>query len=103
MRIQVRRRFRLIELNDFGAMRGCGACLFHWIQDARLMYGESEGIEVVSQSDFCLRRVLLSDHDSKTDIIALLFYWPDIFARFSPYSRPSGMAISIATNAVGRA
>ena len=37
---------RLIELNDFGAMSGCGACLFHWIQDARVMYGVSEGIEV---------------------------------------------------------
>lgn len=37
---------RLIDLNDFGAMSGCGACLFHWIQDARVMYGVSEGIEV---------------------------------------------------------
>ena len=37
---------RLIELNDFGAMSGCGACLFHWIQDAHVMYGVSEGIEV---------------------------------------------------------
>ena len=37
---------RLIELNDFGTMSGCGACLFHWIQDARVMYGVSEGIEV---------------------------------------------------------
>ena len=37
---------RLIELNDFGAMSGCGACLFHWIRDARVMYGVSEGIEV---------------------------------------------------------
>ena len=37
---------RLIELNDFGTMSGCGACLFNWIQNARLMYGVSEGIEV---------------------------------------------------------
>ena len=37
---------RLIELNDFGAMSGYGACLFHWIQDARVMYGVSEGFEV---------------------------------------------------------
>ena len=36
---------RLIELNGFGAMSGCGACLFHWIQDARVMYGVSEGVE----------------------------------------------------------
>ena len=37
---------RLIELNDFGAMSGCGACIFHWIEDARVLYGVSEGIEV---------------------------------------------------------
>ena len=37
---------RLIELNGFGAVSGCGACLFHWIQDARVMYGVHEGIEV---------------------------------------------------------
>ena len=37
---------RLIELNSFGAISGCGACLFHWIQDARVMYGVSEGVEV---------------------------------------------------------
>ena len=37
---------RLIELNDFGAMSGCGACLFHRIQDARVMYGVSKAIEV---------------------------------------------------------
>ncbi len=36
----------LIEPTDFGTMSGCGACLFHWIQDARVMYGVSEGIEV---------------------------------------------------------
>lgn len=37
---------RLIELNDFGAMSGCGACLFQWIRDARVMYGIDERIEV---------------------------------------------------------
>ena len=37
---------QLIELNEFGAMSGCGACLFHWIRDARVMYGLSEGTEV---------------------------------------------------------
>ena len=38
---------RLIELNDFGVMSGCGVCLFHCIQDARVMYGVSEGFEVL--------------------------------------------------------
>ena len=37
---------QLIELNDFGAMSGCGACLFHWIRDARVMYGLSQDTEV---------------------------------------------------------
>ncbi len=36
----------LIELNDFGAMSGCGACLFHWIRDAKVMYGMNEKVEV---------------------------------------------------------
>ncbi|KAL8998661.1 MAG: hypothetical protein Q9169_002322 [Polycauliona sp. 2 TL-2023] len=35
----------LIELNDFGAMTGCGSCLFHWLKDARSLYGLSEGVE----------------------------------------------------------
>lgn len=37
---------RLIELNDFGALSGCGACLFHWVRDARLLYGLNERVEV---------------------------------------------------------
>ena len=38
----------LLELNDFGAMKHCGSCLFHWIKDARLLYGmETErGVQV---------------------------------------------------------
>lgn len=36
---------RLIELNEFGAMSGCGACLFQWIDDARSLYGLQEGVE----------------------------------------------------------
>ncbi|KAL8730185.1 MAG: hypothetical protein Q9166_004268 [cf. Caloplaca sp. 2 TL-2023] len=35
----------LIELNDFGAMTGCGSCLFHWLKDARVLYGLEEDIE----------------------------------------------------------
>ena len=37
---------QLIELNGFGAMTGCGACLFHWIRDAKLLYGLEDKVEV---------------------------------------------------------
>lgn len=37
---------QLIELNDFGAMTGCGACLFHWVRDAKLLYGLEDKVEV---------------------------------------------------------
>ena len=37
---------QLIELNGFGAMSGCGACLFHWIRDAPVIYGLSDTVEV---------------------------------------------------------
>lgn len=41
-----RASLRLIELNSFGAMTGCGACLFHWIRDAEVLYGFKDGVEV---------------------------------------------------------
>ncbi|KAL8646896.1 MAG: hypothetical protein Q9210_005871 [Variospora velana] len=34
----------LIELNEFGAMTGCGSCLFHWLDDAKLLYGLEEAV-----------------------------------------------------------
>lgn len=37
---------QLIELNGFGAMTGCGTCLFHWIKDAKLLYGFEGEVEV---------------------------------------------------------
>ncbi|MDI1487593.1 MAG: hypothetical protein OHK93_006863 [Ramalina farinacea] len=37
---------QLLELNCFGAMTGCGACLFHWIKDAEILYGLREGVKV---------------------------------------------------------
>lgn len=37
---------QLLEINPFGAMSGCGSCLFHWIEDARVMYGKQERVEV---------------------------------------------------------
>ena len=35
---------QLVELNCFGAMSGCGSCLFHWIRDARVLYGVEDGV-----------------------------------------------------------
>ena len=35
----------LIELNGFGALSGCGSCLFHWIRDAEVLYGVGGGVE----------------------------------------------------------
>ena len=37
---------RLIELNNFGARTGCGSCLFHWIKDAKTLYGRMNGVEM---------------------------------------------------------
>lgn len=36
---------RLIELNDFGALSGCGRCLFQWIGDAQVLYGLRAEVE----------------------------------------------------------
>ena len=33
---------QLVELNPFGALSGCGACLFNWVLDGRVMYGLEE-------------------------------------------------------------
>lgn len=33
---------QLVELNPFGAMSGCGACLFQWITDGKVLYGLDE-------------------------------------------------------------
>ncbi|KAI4950398.1 hypothetical protein J4E91_004280 [Alternaria rosae] len=30
---------QLVEINPFGALSGCGACLFNWILDGRVLYG----------------------------------------------------------------
>lgn len=37
---------QLVEINPFGAMSGCGSCLFHWLQDAKVLYGLEERVEV---------------------------------------------------------
>ena len=37
---------QLVEVNPFGAMSGCGSCLFHWLDDAKLLYGMEDEIEL---------------------------------------------------------
>ncbi|KAF2833605.1 hypothetical protein CC86DRAFT_442036 [Ophiobolus disseminans] len=32
-------RVFLVEINPFGAMSGCGACLFNWVSDKKMLYG----------------------------------------------------------------
>lgn len=39
-------RVQLVEVNPFGVDSRCGSCLFHWIDDAKLLYGGKNGIEV---------------------------------------------------------
>ncbi|KAJ7600667.1 hypothetical protein C8J56DRAFT_14297 [Mycena floridula] len=38
-------KVQLIELNPFGAISGCGSCLYNWIEDAELLYGQQERLE----------------------------------------------------------
>ncbi|KAF9693463.1 hypothetical protein EKO04_008318 [Ascochyta lentis] len=38
---------QLLEINPFGALSGCGACLFNWVSDGRAMYGLQEDVEFV--------------------------------------------------------
>ena len=37
---------QLIDVQNFGAMTGCESCLFHWVRDAKLLYGFEELVEV---------------------------------------------------------
>lgn len=37
---------QLVEINPFGAIGGCGSCLFHWINDGRLLYGLESEVEL---------------------------------------------------------
>ncbi|MCJ1395825.1 hypothetical protein MMC18_008711 [Xylographa bjoerkii] len=45
--------FQLVELNHFGALTGCGSCLFHWIRDREILYAANGG-DVIS---FAVSRV----------------------------------------------
>jgi hypothetical protein len=41
---------QLIEINPFGALSRCGACLFNWGLDARVLYGlEEDMVFIVTQ------------------------------------------------------
>jgi hypothetical protein len=31
-----------VEINPFGALSGCGACLFNWVLDGKVLYGLEE-------------------------------------------------------------
>jgi hypothetical protein len=33
------REVELVEINPFGAMSGCGACLFNWVLNGKMLYG----------------------------------------------------------------
>ena len=35
---------QLVELNMFGPLSGCGSCLFEWITNSEVLYGEKEGV-----------------------------------------------------------
>jgi hypothetical protein len=38
---------QLVEINPFGAMSGCGACLFNWVIDGRMLYGLEESVVAI--------------------------------------------------------
>jgi hypothetical protein len=38
---------QLVEINPFGAMSGCGACLFNWVLDGITLYGLEEEVTFV--------------------------------------------------------
>ncbi|KZM25461.1 uncharacterized protein EKO05_0007378 [Ascochyta rabiei] len=42
---------RLVEVNPSGALSGCGACLFNWVSDGRVMYGLDEDVEFIVTMD----------------------------------------------------
>ncbi|KAK4040187.1 hypothetical protein C8A01DRAFT_46428 [Parachaetomium inaequale] len=37
-----RGRCELVELNTFGVRSACGSCLFQWVEDRKVLYGEEE-------------------------------------------------------------
>lgn len=37
----------IVEINPFGALSGCGACLFNWVRDGKQLYGLEGGVEFI--------------------------------------------------------
>lgn len=50
---------QLVEVNPFGALSGCGACLFNWVKDGTVLYGLQSEIEFAvtldADGDECAR------------------------------------------------
>jgi hypothetical protein len=44
---------QLVEINPFGALSGCGACLFNWVLDGKVLYGLEEAQFTVTVEDAC--------------------------------------------------
>lgn len=42
---------QLVEANPFGALSGCGTCLFNWVSDGRVLYGLERDVELVVTLD----------------------------------------------------
>jgi hypothetical protein len=43
----------LVEITPFGALSGCGACLFNWALDGKVLYGLEEAQFTVTVEDAC--------------------------------------------------
>jgi hypothetical protein len=39
---------QLVEINPFGALSGCGACLFNWVIDGKVLYGLEEPLLAIT-------------------------------------------------------
>ncbi|KAF1849812.1 uncharacterized protein K460DRAFT_390464 [Cucurbitaria berberidis CBS 394.84] len=46
--LQENGRVQLVEINPFGAQSGCGACLFNWVLDGKVLYGLEEAQFVIT-------------------------------------------------------
>jgi hypothetical protein len=42
---------QLVEINPFGALSGCGACLFNWVMDRKVLYGLEKAQFTVTVKD----------------------------------------------------
>jgi hypothetical protein len=56
----------LVELNTFGVRSACGSCLFQWVEDRKVLYGEEEAQFRVSVAMSWVRRD--GDQDQVTTV-----------------------------------